>query len=121
MASRAPGGRCPRLLLRALCCSASRRGGPRRGSRGRRLAAAALIAAVGLTVVGAEARAQVAAVPASGLATTAVRGPLALGPGDALYVGGWWRFDKRTGGSALFDGSGTLSPTWPAIDAAVNA
>jgi hypothetical protein len=72
-------------------------------------------------VVAGAARAQVAAVPAPEWATTAVREPLALGSGNALYVADWWRFAVRTGSLVAFDRTGAIDPPWPAVDSSVQA
>jgi hypothetical protein len=60
-----------------------------------------------LTIVGGEARAQVATAPAPGLTTTAVEGPMAVGRGSVLYVDDWSRLEARTGHWLAFDGSRT--------------
>ena len=96
----------------------------RRVGRCRRWFPSLLPALVALSlhlVAAGPARAQVAAVPAPAWATTAVREPLALGPGNALYVADWWRFAVRTGSSVAFDGTGAIDSAWPAVDSSVQA
>src|SRR5215475_11785434 len=98
---------------------------PRRGARrvGRcRWRVSLLLLTLSLQwVLTGSAGAQVAAVPAPAWATTAVRGPLALGPGNALYASDWWRFAVRSGGSVAFDGAGATDAAWPVVDGAVEA
>ncbi len=80
-----------------------------------------MAAAVLFSGRGGDAWAQVSAVPAAAWTTTAVREPLALGRGNALYVADWWRFAVRTGGSVAFDGTGAIVAAWPVVDSSVQA
>jgi hypothetical protein len=92
----------------------------RRRSRALRLRFVVLATIVPL-LFATRAVAQVAPVPAPASTTIAADAPFALGPGGALYVGGWWRFETRTGSSVAFDGSGAVDAAWPEVDGPVAA
>src|SRR6478609_6184090 len=97
---------------------------PRRGRHltpGLHSVSVAVLAMSVLAIVAGTASAQVAAVPAQRLTTTAAEGPFALSPTGTLYVGGWSRFGPRTGHTVAFDDSGAVQAPWPEIDGPVLA
>jgi hypothetical protein len=74
----------------------------------------------GIALTG-EARAQVASVPSPSSTTTEVFGPMALLPGNRLYVDMWRWYAVRTGHFVVFDGAGTMEAAWPDVDGRVDA
>jgi hypothetical protein len=95
----------------------------RRGrTRGSALAAVAVVAAAVCAVAPGSAPAQVAATPASSLSVDYAANALALGPSNALYVGGFfYSLAMPTGHSARFDASGARDEAWPDVDGTVFA
>src|ERR687897_649899 len=76
---------------------------------------------IAMTSPAGQARAQVAEAPSPSSTRAEVSGPLAIGPGNRLYVGGWRRVAARTRHFVVFDGSGDVDPAWPEVDGPVHA